>query len=302
MTITLRPYIDDDLPNLQATHASWIQQAGDCGYCHVGDIPHRIYNGNRGRLPQAEIIRLWENDGEIIGYVMVAPYYNGYDAFVSPVCRGTDTEREVLQWGYETSRRFMNQIERADKAVMTDVVEGDIHRAQLLVELGFEKDEHWLNITERSLEGEIAEPVLPEGFSIRASTLEDYEQLAAVHSSAFGSNWSPELYRDEVMLKPGYAPEREIVVVAPDGRFAAFTVTWLDEVNKIGYFEPVGVHAEFQRMGLGRAVMLHAMHEFKALGMKTAMVDHATDNPSSSGLYNNIGFRTKHKLTAYKKM
>jgi mycothiol synthase len=302
MTITSRPYNDTDLPLLQAVLARWIQQAGDCGYCHVGDIPHRIYNGNRGRLPREEIIRIWEAEGEIIGYAIAQAYYNLLDVFVSPGYRGTDWEREMLQWAAATTRRFMNQIDRAEKAMIAGVFEYDTIRAQLLLELGFEPDEQLFNITERSLEGEIAEPVLPEGFIIRVSTLDDYAQLAAVHSSAFGSNWTPELYRDEVMLKPGYSPEREIVVVAPDGRFAAFTETWLDEVNKIGYFEPVGVHADFQRKGLGRAMMLYALHEMKALGMKTAMVDHETDNPASSGLYHNMGFRTKHKLTDYKKI
>ena len=62
-----------------------------------GDIPHRIYNGNRGRLPQEEIISVWENDREIIAYAIVAAYYNGFDAFVSPAYCGTDDEREILQ-------------------------------------------------------------------------------------------------------------------------------------------------------------------------------------------------------------
>jgi mycothiol synthase len=302
MTITSHTYTDNDLPLLQAALASWIQQAGDSGYCHVGDIPHHIYNGIRGRTPLQECVRIWEDDGRIISYVIVTPYYNGFDLYTHPDYRGTDSEREILQWAYSTARRFMNNIDRAEKHVMSDVQRGDEGRIKLLLECGFEEDEHWLNVTERSLADAIPEPTLPEGFTIRASTLDDYEQLAAVHSSAFGSNWSPELYRDEVMLKPGYNPEREIVVVAPDGQFAAFTVTWLDEVNKVGYFEPVGVHQDFHRKGLGRAMMLWTLHEMQALGMKTAMVDHATDNPASSGLYNSLGFRTKHEIIGYKRL
>jgi ribosomal protein S18 acetylase RimI-like enzyme len=208
----------------------------------------------------------------------------------------------MLQWAYETSRRVMNEIGREEKPVMTDVSAGEDKRIQLLHELGFEKDKHWLNVTERSPADAIPEPTLAEGFTIRAATMDDYEQLAAVHSGSFNSNWSPELYRDEVMRKPGYRPEREIVVVASDGRFAAFTVTWLDEVNKVGYFEPVGVHSDFQRKGLGRAMMLHTLHEMKALGMTTAMVAHGIENPASTGLYNSLGFRTKYEITGYKRL
>ncbi|MDQ7024939.1 MAG: GNAT family N-acetyltransferase [Anaerolineae bacterium] len=104
------------------------------------------------------------------------------------------------------------------------------------------------------------------------------------------------------MQKPGYCVEREIVVVAPDGQFAAFTETWLDDVNKVGLFEPVGTHKDFQRRGLGRAMMLHTLHEMKSLGMKTAIVGHEINNPASTGLYNSLGFRTKYEITDYKKL
>lgn len=299
MTITARPYTDDDLPYLQTALAGWIQQAGDCGYCHTGDVPHRIYNGNRGRLPLPDLVRLWEENGTIIGFVIAQPYHDGFDVFLSPAYRGGDCERELLQWAYDTTRRFMNQIERGEKAVMSDVDGGDTSRAPLLLELGFTQGEHWLNFTERSLSEPIPDNPPPEGFIIRPSTMADYGQLAAVHNGAFGSTWSPELYRDEVMNKPGYSPEREIVVVAPDGRFAAFTVTWLDTVNRVGLFEPVGVHSEFQRRGLGRALMSYAMLAMCEQGIERTQVSHAVDNRASTGLYTSLGFRTKQEVTGY---
>jgi GNAT superfamily N-acetyltransferase len=103
------------------------------------------------------------------------------------------------------------------------------------------------------------------------------------------------------MKKPGYAPEREMVVVAPDGRFAAFTVTWRDEVNKVGYFEPVGAHSDFQRKGLSRAMMLHTLHLMKAEGMKKAEVAHETDNPASTNLYASVGFKLHGRVWGYSK-
>jgi hypothetical protein len=49
-------------------------------------------------------------------------------------------------------------------------------------------------------------------------------------------------------------------------------------------------------------MMLWTLHEMKALGMKTAMVDHGIDNPASTGLYNSLGFRTKHEIVGYKRL
>jgi GNAT superfamily N-acetyltransferase len=103
--------------------------------------------------------------------------------------------------------------------------------------------------------------------------MDDAERLAAVRNSAFDAGWSA-AFREEVMRKPGYHPERELLVVAPGGQVAAFTVTWLDELNKVGHFEPVGTHRGFRRRGLGRALLLHGLRELRRLGMETATVQH----------------------------
>lgn len=300
MTVQHRPYTDNDLPDLQNALAMWIHEAGDLGYCHIGDIPHRIYNGIRGRLPRHELVKVWEASGEIIGIVLVGPYYQMFNIFLHPDYRGTQVEQDMLTQGYTIARHYMNVIGMAEKPVLHEVHQDDETRIQSALAVGFEAGEQYGNDTERSLNEPIPEPQFPEGFSIRSATMDDYMQIEAVHASAFGSGtWTPEIYRDEVMRKPGYLPEREIVVVAPDGQFAAFTVTWLDALNKIGYFEPVGVHKDFHRRGLGRAMMLHCLHEMKQLGMKTAQVGHEIDNPASTGLYNNLGFRTKHNIMDY---
>jgi mycothiol synthase len=302
MSITSRPYQDEDLATLQNALANWIQQQGhDTGYCHVGDIPHRIYNGIRGRLPLDELVRIWETDEQIIGFALAQPFYNTFDVFISPDYQGSELAREIFQWTYLTTRTFMNQIGREDKVVSTEVAETDNNRQILLTELGFVQGKNWINDTLHDLSEPIPEPMLPDGFTIRSSAHDDYAQLAAVHSGAFGSDWSPELYRDEVMLKPGYDAKREMVVDAPDRRFAAFLIYWLDELNKVGLFEPVGTHSDFQRKGLGRALMNHTLGIMREHGMQYALVGHETDNPASTRLYESVGFKLHQRIYEYKR-
>lgn len=267
----------------------------------MGDIPHRIYNGIRGRLPLDELVRIWEIHEQIIGIAFAQPFHNAFDVFISPDLHGSEIEQEIFQWAYQTSRNLMNQIGREDKAVSTDVAETDNNRQTLLTEMGFVQGKNWINDTLRDLSEPIPEIILPEGFTIRPSTQDDYAQLAAVHSGSFGSNWSAELYRDEVMSKPGYDPEREMVVVAPDGRFAAFLIYWFDELNKVGLFEPVGTHSDFQRKGLGRTLMNHTLCIMRENGMNHALVGHTTDNPASTRLYESVGFKLHHRIYDYKK-
>ena len=244
-------------------------------------------------------MKVWEESGAIIGIVLVGPYYQMFNVFLRSDYRGTQVEQNMLIQGYTIARHYMNEIGRAEKAVIHEVHKGDKKRIQAALAVGFMMGEPYGNDTERSLNEPIPESQLPDGFSIRAATMDDYLQLGKVHSNAFGSAWNPELYRDEVMLKPGYLPEREFVVLAPDGQFAAFTKTWLDGLNKVGYFEPVGVHRDFHRRGLGRALMLHCLQEMKRMGMKVAQVGHEIDNSASTGLYHSLGFRPKHELVDY---
>lgn len=299
MGIQARPYTDNDLPDLQNSLATWIREVGNLGYFHVGDIPHRIYNSIRGRLPLHELVKVWEESDKIIGMMIAVPHYEMFNVCLSPQYRGTQVEQDMLAQGYTITRHYMNEIGLVNKPVITEVHQGDEKRIEAALAVGFGVGDIYGKVTERPLDDAMPAPQLADGFFIRRATFDDYEKLANVHNSAFGGKRAPEVYRDEVMRKPGYAPEREFIVVAPDEQFAAFTVTWLDEINKVGYFEPVGVHQAFHRRGLGRALMLHALHEMKRLGMERAQVVHQIDNRASTGLYDSLGFRPTYELIDY---
>jgi ribosomal protein S18 acetylase RimI-like enzyme len=239
-------------------------------------------------------VQIWEDETGIMGFAIKLRFDNAFEVYASPKYRGTNDEITMLQSAEAVTRQFMQQIGREEKNVIMDVWHLDATRIRLLHQLGYEQYKVWGYYQTRSLADVIPEPVLPEGFTIRGATLDDIEQLAAVHNGAFGSNWQPQEYRDALMVKPGYDPQREMVVVAPDGRFAAFTIMWLDTVNKVGLFEPVGTHRDFHRKGLGKALMLHVLHTMKVHGMETAMVGHDAENAPATALYHSIGFIEKH--------
>ena len=71
----------------------------------------------------------------------------------------------------------------------------------------------------------------------------------------------------------------------PNEALAAFTVTWHDSVNRTGLLEPVGTHPDHRRRGLGRAVVLHTMHQMRAAGMTHATVANSGTNEASRKLY-----------------
>lgn len=81
----------------------------------------------------------------------------------------------------------------------------------------------------------------------------------------------------------------------------AFTVSWHDALNRIGLLEPVGTHPDHRRIGLGKALVLHAMHQMKAAGMTHATVANAGTNAASRALYKACGFVPWHFLDGFTK-
>jgi ribosomal protein S18 acetylase RimI-like enzyme len=301
MTIQSRPYVDGDLPHIQAALAGWIRSAGACGYCHIGYIPHMIYETLRGRHPVAGLVQVWEDRASIAGIAINGLFDTTFLVFASPRYRGTDAELEMLRVAYQTTRRHVTEAEGERASVNTDAHSDDTTRIALLARLGFTRHRVWDNITERSLSEPIPDVGLPHGFTLRPATMDDCMQLAGLRNDAFDDDWAPDAFRDEVMRKPGYRPEWEIVVEAAGGQIAASTVTRLDEANRVGLFEPVGTRREYRRRGLARAMMLHSAREMQRLGMETARVQHDAANRAARGLYHGLGFRKRCETVGYRR-
>lgn len=292
----MRPYRDADLPALQETVSVWIAEVGRCGYDHIGELPHRIYENLRGRRPVGELVQVWEDRDEIVGLGINWRFGEAFDVFAAPRLRGSAAEEWMLRVAAETTGALTTR-----PYVGTDVFDCDTARIDLLERLGFARFRVWDDVRERPLDEPPAVQPPAHGFTIRSATLADADGLAEARNTSFGEEWTGALYRDEVMAKPGYDPDREIVAVAPDGRIAAFTVYWVDGRNRTGHFEPVGTHAAFQRRGLARAVMLEAMARMAKAGMEMVTVNHNAENAPARRLYESLGFEKRYETYGYRR-
>ncbi|MEJ2169797.1 MAG: GNAT family N-acetyltransferase [Desulfobacterales bacterium] len=289
-----------DLKLLQNFNAAAIRATDHCGYLHPGDIPHHIYNGNKYFDP-AEVMTLWEDDRGVAAWMLANPRYKGFDVQVRPDLRGEDLEREILEYGYERTADLMQRHNIVSDTIFVEAFQEDMIRVELLTALDWELDNESSYILNRVEINSMDVPALSDGYSFRsAKGIEDAAALAGVHSAAFGSEWTPELYR-QVMQSPGYEPERELVIQAPDGRFVAFSIIWYDHMNRIGLFEPVGTHKDHRRRGFGRAIVLYGLQKMAASGMEFATVAHSGNNEAARGLYQSCGFRPWHLMDGYKK-
>jgi mycothiol synthase len=232
---------------------------------------------------------------------LIGPRHKSYDAQVRPDLRDTGLEREVLEYADARTVELMRQYEIGGDRFHADAYQCDIVRSKLLLELGWQLDARAQYIINRTELTTITAPVLPAGYRFRAARgIEDAAALAAVHAGSFNVEWPTKLYR-KLMESPGYDPERELVVQAPDGTFAAFAIVWYDQVNRIGYFEPVGTHKDHRRLGLGRAIVLYGMQQMAAVGMEFATVANFSSNEAARELYKACGFEPWYELDDYSK-
>ena len=169
---------------------------------------------------------------------------------------------------------------------------------------GFRRTRGMVHLS-RSLDEEFAPATVPPGFSIRGCEgVSEVDARARAQYGAFQSKAPFEQYLrrfTNFMRSPVYDPELDIVAVSADGRIGAFCIVWIDPVNQIGLFEPVGTHPDYHRKGLGRAVMQEGLRRVQAHGMKSAIVSTNEDNPAAIKLYETAGFQVINRLGTYEK-
>jgi mycothiol synthase len=290
----------DDLRRVQVTLMQWTKQAGHCNYFHKGDIRHRLFNGGYQHQPQ-DILHYWlDDDDKIIGFVQLYPFWDNFELYVAPELRYTDFHIEAFQWAEENLIAYANRIEKPLKEIVVETFGCNPQHEEFVMAHGYIHDKHAITYTEHDYQN-IPEASLPEGFRFHDATVDDFENLADVHNHSFTNKWTADIY-GKVFTAPHQ--EYEIVVVAPDGRFAAFTQVWVDDINKTILFEPMGTHEEFRRQGIGKALMIYVLKRMQAEhGTQRAIVCHETPdkNPASGALYKSVGFRPKYQIHEYVK-
>jgi mycothiol synthase len=277
------------------------------GCWHVGDLAWRLFL-HAIRYDLTETLHLWEDaEGVLLGFAIVSPPgAQGtvhFDLQLDPSVRGQGLEGQMLEWVETWRRRTM--LETADRgsprlATDTGVFDDDDSQLNALGRCGFSRSAAEGLLLLRALDGPTSAPTLPRGFVVRpVAGLHEAEERAAAHRDAFSpSQVTDQAYR-RLMQTPDYAPELDLVAAAPDGSFAAFCIGWLDNVNRVGEFEPVGSRPAFRRMGLARAVLLDGLRRMKGHGMESVVIGPVpADDHAAVELYRSVGFHPTHRLYA----
>jgi mycothiol synthase len=307
MVVQPRPYRDEqDIEAMKAVLIAGRQAGGPTYYIHVGDLSWWLRYLIKDE-DHRQIIFLWNEehvDADLIGWSLLSPSYRAFDVFVHPIYLGTEQSECMWTWTEERMGEIIR--EQGGNQVRTMWVgEHDAQLIALLERRGFARSDYHLLKMAHALEDAIPEPSLPPGFrACHVGGEHQVTQRAAVAHAAFGPQKTFEQYRQDYltfMRSPEYNPELDLVVVTPDGRFGAFCICWLDTVNRVGLFEPVGTAPDFRRKGFGKAVLVEGLRRMRARGMSTAIVCVEHDNTAARRLYASTGFQVTGRIHTYAK-
>lgn len=305
----MRPYRDDDdyWRMRRFLQRGWQTPGRVCGLFHVGDLTWQRFMYAPDVFNPAERIALWERpDGELVGFAWYYAKATELAMQIDPRFAGSD-ERwriadEMLAWAEE--RRAADPL-AGDRKLAVAEVEVDTAFAAFIQRRGFAAaDEDLILVNRQALTAPVPVPDLPEGFVVRPVRDLDDEivQRVEIHREVWApSRFTVEGYR-QLRSSPAYDPELDLVAVAPDGTFAAYTIVWHDEVNRTGLFEPVGAREAFRGRGLTKAVMREGLRRLQAHGCVEAHVGVMEQNPAARGLYRSAGFEPVDRFMLYRRV
>ncbi len=296
MTIVLRPFhhIEDfnrvrgfliETHALTKTFHNWIPSMfenmwrGPCGTEYKNE--------------EDEYVKIWEDVGEnslnsrIVAITICKPSGDCH-IFIHPDHR--DIEKKIVLWIEDQIDRF--QKDKKQKILAFRVNEWDQYRQKLLLTLGYEDQGPREHERIRPLNLPIPSMKIPEGYSIRHVDVEkDFEKYRAALCSVFKHCCNMTRHLAKVYSKAEfYNDELDIVVVAPDDSFAAFTTVRIDPISRFAELEPVGVHPDHRRKGLGKAICLEGLRRLQKYNPQSVVILGAANTEAATKLYDSLGF------------
>ncbi len=170
------------------------------------------------------------------------------------------------------------------------IVDGDLSYQQIAIQKGFIPTTSKTSVA--MFEGENYNYSLPDGYRIISFDDEsfDVERYYNAIWRGFDNQRQPNEKEIKSMEKregfdsPFFNLNLRIIVVAPNGDYAAHCGMWCIENSEYAYVEPVFTLPEYRKMGLGKAAVLEGISRCAKLGAKRAYV------LSSIQFYYSIGF------------
>jgi len=237
---------------------------------------HTAMNCAKVRLE--DVAFLWEDDGEIIAIAMPDGGPGEVHFLVHPALTSPELEEEMLAVAEEHLPKVNPD---GSRKLFAWASSEDTMRQEILQRHGYHRDTWPEHQWRRDLDAPIPDVPIPAGFAIRPLG-DGLELLERCYASGLGfhqgdikvgveNRQDPQWYRN-IQNAPLYRRDLDLVAVSPHGAVAAFCTVWFDDVTRTGVFEPVATVPEYQKRGLGKALLTEGLRRLQRMGATRAFV------------------------------
>ena len=205
----------------------------------------------------------------------------------------SNIEKEVLE---QLTKKALAYSQKKSLSVLhVQSTLGDEVASSSLAPTGFRKVKTYLELEWQG--GILQDLLLPENYQIRPFLLrQDEEALTNLQNIAFSEHWgfcpnSVEEIKNRVQMERS-RPEG-IIFIENESSIAGYNWTLLSEnaEDKVGWISMTGIHPDFRRNRLGRAVVLAGMHSLITRGAKSIELEVDSENIPARELYQSLGFK-----------
>ncbi|NHJ41080.1 MAG: GNAT family N-acetyltransferase [Asgard group archaeon] len=263
-------------------------------------IPQRFENLKYGPCgteyldEEDDLIKIWEDSKKLKQKIVAVTILNSSRANwinIHPSYRFL--EKRLILWIENQNKENRNFY----------VMENDLVRNDLLLELGYAKQGIIEFTRKRSINLPIPDNEPPKEYKIRNVDInKDFIKYRDVMGAVFPhcKKMSKKLFLNYTKAS-FYNPELDIVAEASDGNFAAFCTIRFDPLSKIAELEPVGTHPNHRRLGLGKAVIIEGLKRLKKYKPISIVISGAANTIGANHLYDSLGFTDKIAINHWTK-
>jgi mycothiol synthase len=273
---------------------------------HVVDLPYRLCTRS---FDHPENIRLWTNkNGQLLAWAVLQVPFWKIDYAYDPEFQNT-LHPQILRWADAQARRIVGTAS-GHPSWFVAVLARQTDRIRDLEEIGFASQENvgensWTQVLMKHSMQIPDEVNVTDGFHIRPlNGTREVEAYVELHRAVFESKNMTVEWRNRTLQRPEYVSHLDLVAVAANGQLAAFCICWLGQDasgNISGQIEPLGVHAEYRRLGLGQAILSEGLRRLQSRGASQIFVQTDRYRNAAFKLYESSGFHVIQDILMYRK-
>jgi ribosomal protein S18 acetylase RimI-like enzyme len=241
-------------------------------------------------------IRLWEDEDKIVGFVVPE----------EPLIYFIQLHSDYI-WVYDNMVEWIEVFSRntwgAEKTLKIIEVTSNQSKTKVLHDNGFTRGRIYGIFRVRNIDAPIPDYTLPQGFSVRSVTPDDFDEIARCIRRVFGhGDWFTRDILEKTASASFYQPQLDLVVLNKTGKIVSFCTFRIDLPSGVTELEPMGTLQEYRGLGIGRALLCEGFRRLSKFNPTLLYIGGAANNPAANRLYELTDFKKIFDLYQWEKI